>query len=246
MASDSLQIIDRDNDAIRFGISAVGTLQLFVQDELHCASVKSIEYDPDDARVVTEGSTEDERGAFLLLPETQASEAEALRALAARVAAVEWCELERLPSQIEALLIDDTLRSTRLGTRILWETLKKVYPSEEAALIAVQRNSALVLPYLNKPFNIEGSWRVLLDKLSEAEALDVITKNPGVLASNPVGLAGSSPAAIKQAAGVVNMVEAVPVPARYAASAAVTLAAVGLIGSKFADLSSVDLSNLLG
>ena len=57
--------------------------------------------------------------------------------------------------------------------------LLKVYPTDEAALTAVTRNSAIVLPYLNRPTFIAGTCTVLLDKMSEAEALDVITRNPG-------------------------------------------------------------------
>lgn len=38
--------------------------------------------------------------------------------------------------------------------------LLKVYPSEEEALTAIGRNSAIVLPYLNKPTFISGTWKV--------------------------------------------------------------------------------------
>ena len=47
------------------------------------------------------------------------------------------------------------------------------------------------MPYLNRPANIDGSWAVLCDQLGEAEARDVITKNPGILASNPIGPEGA-------------------------------------------------------
>jgi len=238
MATDSLKLTDTDADSIRFDLSSSGSLAMFVQDELHCAAVASIQYDPDVARVITEGATEEERGSFSLKPDNRQAEVDALRGLAARAASprVEWRDVDPLPAQIEALLVDDTLRATRPGTRILWGRLKTIYPSEEAALNAVKRNSALVLPYLNRPYNIDGSWKVLLGMMSEEEALDVVTKNPGVLASNPQGLAGSNAAAIKQAAGVVDVVEAVPVPLRFGASAAVTVAVVALVGSKYVDL----------
>ena len=57
--------------------------------------------------------------------------------------------------------------------------LLKVYPSEGAALAAVTRNSAIVLPYLNRPTFISGTWTVLTDKMSEEDAIEVITRNPG-------------------------------------------------------------------
>ena len=34
-------------------------------------------------------------------------------------------------------------------------------PPAQAAIAAVQRNSAIVLPYLNRPHHITGSWKVL-------------------------------------------------------------------------------------
>ena len=85
--------------------------------------------------------------------------------------------------------------------------LLKVFPSEAAAVAAVKRNSAIVMPYLNRPPYISGCWDVLKGMMSEEEALDVITRNPGILACNPVGLRTSNAAVIKGTAGAVDAFE---------------------------------------
>ena len=90
-----------------------------------------------------------------------------------------------LPQPVEALLVDDELRASRPGTCLLWATLLQVYPDEPSALAAVARNSAIVLPYLNRPAYISGSWREINEKMGPEDALDVVTKNPGILCCNP-------------------------------------------------------------
>ncbi len=223
-----LEVIDREEDTLLFR-SADDVLALSVDGAPHCPSIKSIEYDVIDGLVITEGATGAERGQFQFQPDQQLQQAEALRALATQTG-VPFRELETpLPPSIEALLVDDDLKQSRPGVRILYNRILNVYPNEEAALDAVARNSALVLPYLNKPFHIDGSWRVLTEVMSEAEALEVITKNPGVLTSNPVGLRGASADEIKRAAALVDVVEALPVSARWGAVAVATAGATSLI-----------------
>ena len=62
-------------------------------------------------------------------------------------------------------------------------------------------------------------------------ARDVCTKNPGVLACNPIGLKQSSADDIKRAAGVVDVVESLPLAARYAIPIVLSVAVTALIGS---------------
>ena len=64
-----------------------------------------------------------------------------------------------------------------------------------------------MLPYLNKPFHIDGTWRILKQMMSEDEALEVVTKNPGLLTCNPGMLKDQSADTIKRAATVVHTVE---------------------------------------
>ena len=113
-----------------------------------------------------------------------------------------------IPPEVEKMLdVDDELRAQRPGAVVIWSRLLEIYPDEAMTLSAVQRNSALVLPYLNKPAFIDGSWKVLLEMMSREEALEVVIKNPGILASNPAGLAMSDAETIKRAAGFVDGVE---------------------------------------
>ena len=113
-----------------------------------------------------------------------------------------------LPPEIEEMLeVDEELKQQRPGAVVLWARLLKVYPSEAVALEAVQRNSALIMPYLNKPAFIDGSWAVLCRMMPEAEALEVAIKNPGILACNPAGLEASDAETVKRAAGFVDGVE---------------------------------------
>jgi hypothetical protein len=65
----------------------------------------------------------------------------------------------------------------------------------------------VVVVVRSKPLFIDGSWRVLLSMMTEEEALQVVTKNPGILACNPAGLQMSDAETIKRAAGFVNGVE---------------------------------------
>ena len=232
-AAQELELVDLEEDTLLFRMAADNVLGLSVDGTRHCPSIKSIEYDVIEGWVVTQGATGAERGQFQFQPERQLQQAEALRALAAQTG-VPFRELDTpLPPSIEALLVDDDLKESRPGVRILYNRVLHVYPNEDAALEAIARNSALVLPYLNKPFHIDGSWQVLTEKMSEAEALEVITKNPGVLTSNPIGLRGASADEIKRAAAVVDVVEAVPVNARWGAVAVATAGATWLIFGGF-------------
>ena len=54
------------------------------------------------------------------------------------------------------------------------------YPVE-----AAKRNSASILPYLNRPANIIGTFEYLEEELGTEGAQDVISKNPGVLSLSP-------------------------------------------------------------
>lgn len=113
-----------------------------------------------------------------------------------------------MPPEVEKMLeIDEELIESKPAARVLWSRLLAIYPSEAAAVEAVQRNSALIYPYLNKPAFIDGSWEVLKTMMTEEEALEVVVKNPGILCSNPGLLATSDADTVKRAAGLVDGVE---------------------------------------
>ena len=234
-----VEIVDTADDRLRFSLADSGDLQLFMADELFCPLVRQITYEAEAGFVATDGVTPAEHGEFTLLPERRSSEAAQLKALSEQATSCEWREPEDvfalpgeavvLPPELEALLVDDTLKSQRPQVRLLWSKVLDIYPSDAAALAAVQRNSALVLPYLNRPGNIVGSWQVINQLMGPDDALEVVTQNPGVLCTNPQLLARSNEADIKRAAGVVDAVEALPMPARYALAAGASAAAVWIV-----------------
>ena len=232
----AVEIVDEDGDEIYFCVEE-GALKMFVAGEGIVESVQKLGYDPEDG-TIAQGND----GFFKLRPEDQAEVPGKLRALA-EAAGVTWGELEDedaamkamsseasestaaafaavedvvLPAAVEALLIDDELKASRPAVKVLWTRLLEVYESEAAALAAVAKNSAIVLPYLNRPFHIDGSWKILKQMMSEEEAREVITQNPGILSCNPAGLKDSNAADVKRAAAVVDSVEGLPMAARWA------------------------------
>lgn len=200
-----LNIVDREGDAMRFLQRREG-LSLFVGGELFSGGLDTVTYTVSDGTVAVED--EEVEGAFQLTEEKQTIEATRLYAFC-KQSGVEWLGDDpiTLPSEVETLLINDELRKSRPGVCLLWAQLLSVYPTEAAAKEAVVRNSAIVLPYLNRPFHIDGSWEVLKTMMSEEEALEVITKNPGILACIPAALKTSNKLAVLTTARAVDTVD---------------------------------------
>lgn len=111
-----------------------------------------------------------------------------------------------------------------------WRALRACYPTEEAALAAVTDSRAVLLPYgadqqisgfyelglaVDRSSRIARCYEVLQEKLDgEAETLEIITKNPGVLGSFPSGLEKASADDIRRAASVASGVNGFFGPAR--------------------------------
>jgi len=201
-----VELIDSEGDAIQFTVTPSGVVQMFDGEELLCKAVNSISFDQ--ATGLVNVDSEEIDAEFNVACLEQRDNLARLSLLASE-SGVAWLgdEVVPLPPQVEALLVDDELKASRGGVRILWLELLKVYPTEAAALQAVSRNSAIVLPYLNRPNFIAGNWRVLNDMMREEEALEVITNNPGVLASNPAGLNLQNANVIKSTARAVDKTE---------------------------------------
>ena len=89
----------------------------------------------------------------------------------------------------------------------LWKEFKKCYPSEAVAQQMLSKNTAVILPQLNSPSKIKGTYALLNKRLGKKQAQEVITKNPGVLVCSPEGLAKESDEAIINAANFVESVE---------------------------------------
>lgn len=90
---------------------------------------------------------------------------------------------------------------------ILWNTFKQCYPNEEMAERALDRNTAVLAPQLNSPNKIIGTYEFLLERFGEEGMLEVITKNPGILACTPQSLKSQSNDDILKAANLVVSLE---------------------------------------
>jgi len=109
-----------------------------------------------------------------------------------------------LPQEVDAMLSADT---DRKNTKALWAALRSCFKTEKEAIAAASRNTGTILPYLNSPSNIYGSFDVLVEMLGKEGAVDVCSKNPGILQCNPKILARESADSIVNAANQVDFFE---------------------------------------
>jgi len=138
----------------------------------------------------------------------------------------------RMPDAVLTLLPAEVRNNAIFSqcTEANWNALRACYPSEEAGLDALRQSLAVILPYgadtpvsgfvemgvaVNRTDKIAGSFAVLQDKLADdAEVLEVITKNPGVLGCAPKALAKASADDIRRAASVASGISSAFGPAR--------------------------------
>lgn len=137
----------------------------------------------------------------------------AIRASSSPAMMAKWTQADMqaarlpLPAEVDELLSEDTSRE---NTELLWAAFRECFATEADAVAAARRNTGTILPYLNVPSNIRGSFGVLVDLLGdEAAARDVCAKNPGVLQCRPASLARESAESIVRAADQVDSVEGV-------------------------------------
>mmetsp|Transcript_21170 Transcript_21170/g.68238 ORF Transcript_21170/g.68238 Transcript_21170/m.68238 type:complete len:222 (-) Transcript_21170:730-1395(-) len=90
---------------------------------------------------------------------------------------------------------------------ILWREFKKCYPNEKVALEMLSKNTAVILPTLNSPRKIKGTYALLNKRLGKKAAADLLLKNPGVLVCSPEGLEKQSDDDILKAADLVESLE---------------------------------------
>ena len=114
----------------------------------------------------------------------------------------------QVPEEVESLL--PILKKADLRkAEANWEALRPCYATEEAAIEAVRKLVAIVLPYgancEQRVQCITGSYKVLQDKLEdEAEVQLIIAKNPGVLGCVPAQLETASADDVRRAASVAD------------------------------------------
>ena len=90
---------------------------------------------------------------------------------------------------------------------ILWNTFKQCYPSEEAAIAALEKNTAVIAPQINSPTKIMGAYDLLVERFGEGGVVEIITKNPGILACTPESLSTQSNDDITAGAALVVTLE---------------------------------------
>lgn len=89
----------------------------------------------------------------------------------------------------------------------MWNLLLKCYATEAEAITAAKRTTSLILPYMNSPTNIAGSYDVLVELLGEEAARDVCIRNPAVLGNDPAALRGCSAKDIQDSARLKEFIE---------------------------------------
>ena len=71
----------------------------------------------------------------------------------------------------------------------------------------LSKNTAVILPSLNSPRKIKGTYALLNKRLGKKAAADLLLKNPGVLVCSPEGLEKQSDDDILKAADLVESLE---------------------------------------
>ena len=138
----------------------------------------------------------------------------------------------KIPAALDALL-DPAIDRDEVGP--LWREFRACYPSEDDAVSAASRNLQVILPFVNIPSNIEGSWRVLCSKFSDAEALQIVSEHPGILANKPGELDQCSQDDIRRTVTMVTKIATIPPGVRAAIPPATAVTIVALIAKRLVE-----------
>jgi hypothetical protein len=91
---------------------------------------------------------------------------------------------------------------------VLWNEFKRCYPNQAVAQDMLSKNTAVILPSLNSPRKIKGTYAQLNKRFGKKVASEILLKNPGVLVCSPESLAKESDESILKAADLVDSLEA--------------------------------------
>ena len=89
----------------------------------------------------------------------------------------------------------------------LWKEFQKCYPNKTKALEALTKNTAVILPQLNSPRKIKGTYAQLKKRFGKKGVDEILEKNPGVLVCSPESLLKQSDKEILDAANLVETLE---------------------------------------
>ena len=135
----------------------------------------------------------------------------------------------KLPASVDALLDPQV---DRAATEPLWKAFRAVYRSEDAAVEALTKNEAVILPFINRPENIKASWAAIKDKFDPDEAAEIVRRNPGILANRPGDLESSSVGEIRASMKFVTLLDGVPPSIRAVIPTITGVTIVGLIAKR--------------
>lgn len=139
----------------------------------------------------------------------------------------------KLPEAVDSLL-DPTI--DRKAVLPLWREFRACYPSEQAAAAAARKNTAVLLPFMNSASNIKFCRQVLGELgFDDDEALEIMTKNPGVLGNKPGELARSSQGEIRFSVRLVSLFDGAPAPVLAAIPSFTAISIVAVIAKRLND-----------
>ena len=85
--------------------------------------------------------------------------------------------------------------------------MKKYSDAENFLLDALGKNTAVILPQLNAPSKIKGTFAQLKQRFGQKGAQEIVEKNPGILVCSPQGLLKQSDKQILDAANLVETLD---------------------------------------
>lgn len=120
----------------------------------------------------------------------------------------------------------------------IWTAFEKAYGGRDRALTASRKNSQVLLPFINSPATITGANKALVALFGKEGALEIITKNPGVLACSPSSLAKTPTRDIENAANLVYTIDTLPPNVKSGIPFLTLLALVGTVGTRLVQCGS--------
>ena len=140
----------------------------------------------------------------------------------------------KVPSAV-AELIDPAVEISDVAP--LWKQFRSCYPSEQQAVEAARRNTAVILPFINTADNIRFNRMILRDEIgfTDAEVLDIITRNPGILGNQPGQQARASKSEVLFSLQTVGLFDAIPAPVRAVIPALTAVSIVAVIAKRLLD-----------
>jgi len=91
----------------------------------------------------------------------------------------------------------------------LWKAVRKCYPTEAAAVQAVQQNANVVCPLFATPALIQKTYSTLIEVVGKEDTIEVLRLNPSVLTCGEQ-LRGTGSDEILKAAKVRRALDAIP------------------------------------